>query len=149
MTPLEKAMQRQREKTCLTCNSRVEIGGVSYCKKDGKILHPMLLEYPGPCPIEQKNAKQRFEGRKMARKPIVLKIEDIKFKDRIYCEIRGYGPFAGLFIFDYINSDGDLILTNEFGCTGKLRRARYNIGWRAWDIMPTKEIMEATAWTQE
>ena len=51
MTPLERA--RQREKTCLTCESRIEINGVSYCEKDGKMLHPMLLQWPGPCPIEQ------------------------------------------------------------------------------------------------
>lgn len=52
MTPLERA--RQRKKTCKTCESRTEINGVSYCEKDGKMLDPMLLECPGPCPIEQR-----------------------------------------------------------------------------------------------
>ena len=85
----------------------------------------------------------------MDKKPVILNIDDIKPDDAIYCEIRGYGPHAGLFVVNYIKDDGNLVLTNEFGCTGKLRRNRYGVGWRAWDIMPTKEIMEATAWTQE
>ena len=53
-TPLEMAQRRQKEKTCATCKDRTVIGGASYCEKDGKMLHPMLLENPyGPCPIEQ------------------------------------------------------------------------------------------------
>lgn len=57
MTPLERA--RQRGKTCRTCESRTVINGVSYCEKDGKMLHPMLLQYPGPCPNE---VRERNEG---------------------------------------------------------------------------------------
>ena len=53
-TPLEKARRRHKEKTCFTCEDRTVIDGVSYCEKDGKIIHPILLEEPyGPCPIEQ------------------------------------------------------------------------------------------------
>ena len=54
MTPLEIARQRAAMKTCLTCESRVEINGASYCEVDGKLLHPMLLDpkYPSECPIE-------------------------------------------------------------------------------------------------
>ena len=58
MTPLEAARQRQQYRTCPTCEDRVEIGGASYCRRDGKLLHPMLLEYPGRCPIEIRQAAQ-------------------------------------------------------------------------------------------
>ena len=51
MTPLERA--KQRRKTCQTCESRKVINGASYCERDGKLLHPMLLENLGPCPNEQ------------------------------------------------------------------------------------------------
>lgn len=57
MTPLERA--RQKRKTCITCESRTEVNGVSYCEKDGKLLHPMLLTWPGPCPIEQGEKNRR------------------------------------------------------------------------------------------
>ncbi len=51
-TPLEIAMERKK-KTCISCESRTEIDGVSYCKVDGKILHPMILEPPYThCPIK-------------------------------------------------------------------------------------------------
>ena len=55
MNPLEKAMQGLKTKTCLTCENRVEINGVSYCIESGKILHPMLLdpEYPSKCPHDK------------------------------------------------------------------------------------------------
>ena len=54
LTPLERARLRQKRRTCTNCPDRVMIDGVSYCGRDGKLLHPMLLEYPGPCPIEQR-----------------------------------------------------------------------------------------------
>ena len=60
MTPLERASQRK--KTCKTCESRTEINGVSYCEKDGKMLHPMLLQWPGPCPIEQSESRRANDG---------------------------------------------------------------------------------------
>ena len=64
MTPLEKARRRQREKTCAACEDRTIIDDVSYCEKDGKILHPMLLEKPyGPCPIEYERRKPEDESR--------------------------------------------------------------------------------------
>lgn len=51
-TPLEIAIEGKKKK-CINCESRIEIDGVSYCKVDGKILHPMLLEPPySLCPIE-------------------------------------------------------------------------------------------------
>lgn len=53
-TPLEIALD-SKKKTCASCPDRVEVKGISYCRKNGKILHPMLLEKPyGECPIEQK-----------------------------------------------------------------------------------------------
>lgn len=36
-TPLEIAMEKKK-KTCMSCESRTEIDGVSYCKVDGKML---------------------------------------------------------------------------------------------------------------
>ena len=60
VTPLEKARQRQMGKTCATCKERTVINGVSYCEKDGKLLHPFLLMEPyGPCPIEQRADGER------------------------------------------------------------------------------------------
>lgn len=53
MTPYEKALKKREKKTCITCSSRTVVNGASYCKKDGKLLHPMLLEPPyGGCPID-------------------------------------------------------------------------------------------------
>lgn len=60
MTPLERARQRAQIKTCLTCEDRAKVGGASYCGKDGKLLHPMLLDpvYPSECPIEIERRNQ-------------------------------------------------------------------------------------------
>ena len=67
-TPLEKARRRHKEKTCFTCEDRTVIGGASYCEKDGKMLHPMLLEKPyGPCPIEYER-KRYYEGANNGRR---------------------------------------------------------------------------------
>jgi len=63
MTPLEIAKRRRRMKTCLTCSDRIEINGVSYCEKDGKLIHPMLLDrnYQTECPddIRRRNDEKR------------------------------------------------------------------------------------------
>lgn len=60
-TPLERAQQRAQMKSCPDCEDRVEIRGASYCRKDGKLLHPMLLDrrYPLRCPDEIKEARER------------------------------------------------------------------------------------------
>ena len=60
MTPLEKALQRQNAKSCLTCKDRVEIGGIFYCQIDGKMIHPLLLnkQYYTRCPTDE----QRGDG---------------------------------------------------------------------------------------
>ena len=56
MNPLEKALQRKKDKTCLSCQDRVVVNNVSYCNVSGKLLHPMLLvaEYHTKCPIATK-----------------------------------------------------------------------------------------------
>lgn len=59
-SPLEIALESKgKPKTCASCQDRVTVKGVSYCKKSGKMLHPMLLEYPyAECPIEQKDEER-------------------------------------------------------------------------------------------
>lgn len=59
-SPLEIALESKgKQKTCASCQDRVNVKGVSYCKKDGKILHPMLLAEPyAECPIEQKDKER-------------------------------------------------------------------------------------------
>lgn len=60
MTPLQSALNKQNMKTCIKCDDRVKINGASYCKVDGKLLHPMLLEPPFcPCPIEGNVKEQK------------------------------------------------------------------------------------------
>ena len=56
LTPLERARLRRKEKTCLSCEYREEVNGVSYCRRSGKLLHPYLLDarYPTRCPHEIK-----------------------------------------------------------------------------------------------
>lgn len=57
MTPLEKALEREKQqprKFCLICPDRQKVGGASYCKITGKILHPILLQPPGQCPVDLK-----------------------------------------------------------------------------------------------
>lgn len=63
-SPLKVALEvRDRPKTCADCPDRTNVKGVSYCKKDGKILHPMLLVYPyAECPIEQKRQTERMKA---------------------------------------------------------------------------------------
>lgn len=79
--------------------------------------------------------------------PTIIPFENIKFKDRIFVEIRGYGPFAALHVVEDIRKGADkIILTNGYGCVGSLRISRYGTGWRAWTTEPTQHFMEVTPW---
>ena len=61
LTPLERAQQRAATKSCPVCEDRIQIRGASYCRIDGKMLHPMLLDtqYPNRCPIELAEERRR------------------------------------------------------------------------------------------
>lgn len=57
-TPLEMAMSISKKKTCVECSERTIVNGVNYCKADGKILYPMLLEKPyAECPNDIRRRK--------------------------------------------------------------------------------------------
>ena len=53
MTPLELAKRRTAVKTCMKCADVEIIGGVYYCKKSGKIIHPYLLDGVTKCPHDK------------------------------------------------------------------------------------------------
>lgn len=45
MTPLEKALKRESE----YCKETVFADGALYCKKSGKLIHPLALTEDGKC----------------------------------------------------------------------------------------------------
>lgn len=86
MTPLEKALQRHNTKSCLTCKDRAEIGGISYCQIDGKMIHPLLLNKHcyTRCPTEEQRGGREVEinDRNEVIRELQTEIENATYPDR-------------------------------------------------------------------
>lgn len=65
MTPLEVARTRQKEPngvySCLECGNCVKEGGWYYCKDDGKMLHPMMIDRISPLNCKRAIPKREEE----------------------------------------------------------------------------------------
>ena len=86
MTPLEKALQRHNTKSCRTCKDRVEIGGISYCQIDGKMIHPLLLNKQcyTRCPTEEQRGGREVEmnDRDEVIRELQTEVENATYPDR-------------------------------------------------------------------